>query len=162
VPEEILIYIRDYFIEKRKHQAQDAGLYITARQLEGLSRMTEARARMHLREEALMEDAEAAIELFELFINETCKDPYTGEVDVDIVGGGLPKSLRVQSDRVRLVVEFMLQELDGERSYVFKGALINFLVREWGVLKVRAEQIIELAEQKDLLFNPYLDHIKLA
>jgi len=162
VPEEILIYIRDYFIEKRKHQAQDAGLYITARQLEGLSRMTEARARMHLREEATMEDAEAAIELFEAFISETCQDPYTGKIDIDIIGDGPPKSLRVQSDRVRLVVEVMLQELDGERSYVFKGALINFLVREWGVMKVRAEQIIDLAEQKDLLFNPYLDHIKLA
>jgi len=162
ISKEIKLRLRDFFTEKRKHQANDTGIYITPRQLESLERMTEARARMHLREKALMEDAEAAIELFDIFINETCKDPYTGKVDADIIGDGPPKSLRVQSDRVRLVVELMLQELDGEREYVLKGALINFLIREWGVMKVRAEQIIDLAEQKDLIFNPYLDHIRLA
>lgn len=160
VPEEIKIHIRDYFVDKRKHQAQDTGLFITPRQLESLERMTEARARMHLREEAMMEDAEAAIELFEIFINETCHDPYTGKVDADMVSGAVPKSLRDQSDRVRLVVELMLSEM--ERDYVLRGAIINFLVREWGVMEIRAKQIIDLAEEKGLIQNPYMDHVRLV
>ena len=162
VSEEIKIHIRNYFVEKRKHQTEDTGLYITPRQLEGLVRMTEARARMHLREEALMEDAEAAIELFEIFINETCKDPYTGEIDVDIVSGDIPKSLSKQSNRLPLVVELMIEELDGERDYVFKEAIIKFIMREWKVTKTRAVDIIALAVKKDLVWIPYMDHVKVS
>jgi len=159
---DIKVRLRDYFTDKRKHQTDDTGLYITPRQLESLERMTEARARMHLRGEALMEDAEAAIELFDIFINETCQDPYTGEIDVDIVGGGPPKSLRKQIARLPLVVGVMLEDLNGERNYIYKMALVKWLMEKWNVPESRANDIIAKAEETGLIQNPYMDHVRLV
>ena len=153
--------LRDYFTEKRGQQQPDAGLFITPRQLESLERMTEARARMHLREEALMEDADAAIEMFEIFINETCHDPYTGKVDVDMIGG-IPKSLRDQSNRVPLVLELMLGDLNGSRDYVYLSALEEWLMEHWNVPEQRARDVVGLAISKDLIWQPYMDHVKLS
>ena len=161
LPREVGERIKEYFKEKRKGQTVDAGLFISPRQLESLERMTEARARMHLRDVATMEDAESAIELFEVFINETCRDPYTGKTDVDMVQG-TPRSMSAQSDRVPLVVELMLEELDGSRDYVYFKALQEKLVEHWKVPPTRARDVIALAIKKDLVWSPYSDHIKLS
>ena len=55
--------IKNFYLELRKqHQTQDS-TPITTRQLESLIRLTEARARLELREEATKEDAEDIVEI---------------------------------------------------------------------------------------------------
>ncbi|KAJ8299815.1 hypothetical protein KUTeg_023875 [Tegillarca granosa] len=55
--------LQEFYLElRRQHQTQDS-TPITTRQLESLIRLTEARARLELREEATKEDAEDVIEI---------------------------------------------------------------------------------------------------
>jgi len=55
--------IQNFYLELRKqHQTQDS-TPITTRQLESLIRLTEARARLELRELATKEDAEDVVEI---------------------------------------------------------------------------------------------------
>lgn len=55
--------IQTFYLElRRQHQTQDS-TPITTRQLESLIRLTEARARLELRELATKEDAEDVIEI---------------------------------------------------------------------------------------------------
>jgi len=73
-----------------------SAITITARQIEGLIRLTEARARLHLREETTVEDAEAAIALTQRSLEQVGIDVTTGKVDIDILYSGKPRSLQMQ------------------------------------------------------------------
>lgn len=57
------LFCQDFYLELRKqHQTRDS-TPITTRQLESLIRLTEARARLELREEATKHDAEDVIQI---------------------------------------------------------------------------------------------------
>lgn len=59
----IYIFCQNFYLELRKrHQTRDS-TPITTRQLESLIRLTEARARLELREEATAKDAEEVVEI---------------------------------------------------------------------------------------------------
>lgn len=67
-----------FYLELRKqHQTQDS-TPITTRQLESLIRLTEARARLELREEATKEDANDVIEIMKYSMVDTYSDQYGG------------------------------------------------------------------------------------
>ncbi|ERE71816.1 DNA replication licensing factor MCM8 [Cricetulus griseus] len=55
--------LQDFYLELRKQSQRMSSSPITTRQLESLIRLTEARARLELREEATKEDAEDIIEI---------------------------------------------------------------------------------------------------
>jgi len=70
--------IQDFYLElRRKYQSADASP-ITIRQLESLIRLTEARARLELREEATPDDARDVIEI----IKSTFVDTFTDDLGV--------------------------------------------------------------------------------
>lgn len=59
----ILCFLQTFYLELRKqHQGTDS-TPITTRQLESLIRLTEARAKLELREKCTAEDAEDVVEL---------------------------------------------------------------------------------------------------
>jgi replicative DNA helicase Mcm len=84
---------------------------ITVRQLEGLRRLTQASARLHLREVATVEDAKRAIALMEKSMEEIMTDPDTGEIDVDITTTGLPKSQKDKMDKILYVLRQMGEDV---------------------------------------------------
>ncbi|KAL4224835.1 DNA replication licensing factor mcm8 [Mactra antiquata] len=70
--------IQNFYLELRKqHQTQDC-TPITTRQLESLMRLTEARARLELREEATKQDAEDVIEIMKYSMVDTYSDQFGG------------------------------------------------------------------------------------
>lgn len=64
-----------YLDLRRQHQTQDC-TPITTRQLESLIRLTEARARVELREEASKEDAEDVVAIMKYSMKETYSDEF--------------------------------------------------------------------------------------
>lgn len=64
-----------YLDLRRQHQTQDS-TPITTRQLESLIRLTEARARVELREEANKEDAEDVVAIMKYSMKETYSDEF--------------------------------------------------------------------------------------
>ncbi|XP_060580099.1 DNA helicase MCM8-like [Ruditapes philippinarum] len=70
--------IQGFYLELRKqHQTQDS-TPITTRQLESMIRLTEARARLELREMATKEDAEDVIEIMKYSMVDTYSDQFGG------------------------------------------------------------------------------------
>lgn len=78
IGKEAATVLQEFYLELRKqHQTQDS-TPITTRQLESLIRLTEARARLELREEATKEDANDVIEIMKYSMVDTYSDQYGG------------------------------------------------------------------------------------
>ncbi|XP_030855456.1 DNA helicase MCM8 [Strongylocentrotus purpuratus] len=68
--------LQNFYLElRRQHQGMDS-TPITTRQLESLMRLTEARARLELREQATLADAEDVVELMKFSMIDTYSDQF--------------------------------------------------------------------------------------
>jgi len=85
----------EYYVDIRNKYAEeeDMPIQITPRQLQGLIRLTQARARLTLEEVATIEHAEKSIALMKATLDKVITDPITGEWDSGIteMGGTLRK-----------------------------------------------------------------------
>lgn len=169
IPDEIKQRIRTYYESKRQEMRKDQSKIFTPRQLESIERLVEARARMYLRSEATMEDLEDSLWLHEIYVNETWKDPYTKEVDTGPMMGITETSLQKQAEYVPRIIESMYADgrgdIDaiGERC-VKKGVLVDELIARsnGNIGRERAQDVIRLAIEKDYIWNPTVDKIKLS
>lgn len=81
--------IKSYYVEVRKRGVKEGEeeviqdfISITPRQLEALIRLSEARAKMHLRREVTAEDADIAINLMEVTLKGAAYDIVSGYFDI--------------------------------------------------------------------------------
>ena len=85
--EEAISEIKDFYIRMRnqpsKADSEVKPISVTARQLEGIIRLSEAHARMRLSEEVNRDDAKAAVELLKYSLMQIGYDPETKTYDVD-------------------------------------------------------------------------------
>ncbi len=112
--EEAKKLIEDFFVEMRRKSLEnpEAPIAITARQLEALIRLAEAHAKMALKSEVTAEDAAEAIRLMKSMLESVGIDVESGEVDVDVIMTGKPKSTREKY----LVLEDIIKELAKEEG----------------------------------------------
>ena len=167
IPPEVSEYLREQFLEKRKVQNNTSGLQVSWRQLESLERACEARSRAHHRETVTMQDAEATIKLFEIYVQATWTDPFTGKIDMSGYEG-MPATSRVQqAEYVPRIVEQMYRDgkgnvgLDGE-LFVRRKDLIDEMKRMGELDGYVANQVLEMALKKDLVWPPGVDKIKIT
>ncbi|XP_005096787.1 DNA helicase MCM8 [Aplysia californica] len=73
---EAAIVIQEFYLTLRKHHQSQDSTPITTRQLESLIRLTEARARLELREVATREDAEDVVEIMKHSMQEVYSDQF--------------------------------------------------------------------------------------
>jgi len=100
--------IKKFYSDLRGSSADSQGktpMSITARQLESIIRLTEASARMHMRVEAVKEDAETAIQVMNESLTQLGFDPVAGVIDIDRVEGRIPKSKREKRDGVLSIID---------------------------------------------------------
>lgn len=131
--DEALFEIKNYFNKMRQSSYEGEKLVaisISARQLEGLIRLTEASAKVRLSNKALKEDAKKAIELMHHSLSEIGLDPKTGRIDMDRISSSV-----TQSDR----------NIIG----IVKG-LINTLEEEHPSKQVPYEELLEKARSNEI------------
>lgn len=111
--DEAMKTISEFYVGLRD-QGRGKGTYAaTARQLEGLVRLSEASARVRLSDTVEIEDAERAIRLVKKSLEETVTDPETGNIDIDIVTSGITQSKQnAISIVMRLIKEAMGEGID--------------------------------------------------
>ncbi|XP_073484716.1 DNA helicase MCM8 [Aquarana catesbeiana] len=90
--------LQDFYLELRKQNQGIDSTPITTRQLESLIRLTEARARLELREEAIKEDAEDVVEIMKYSLLGTYSDEF-GKLDFDRSQHGSGMSNRSQAKK---------------------------------------------------------------
>jgi len=109
---EAISEIKDFYIRLRgqpgRADSEISPIAITARQLEGIIRLSEAHARMRLSNEVKAEDARAAIELLKISLMQVGYDEETKSFDVDRITTGITASKRGKI----IMVKEILSELE--------------------------------------------------
>lgn len=151
--------IENFYVDLRKTaEGGAAPIPITARQLESLVRLSEARAKMALRPKVNKEDAQASVRLMEESLRMVALDRITGKIDIDQVVSKMSAAQRSLSDKV---ISSMKSLEDDGISVVDEEVLIK-RVTEMGVSREAAEAVIRKLVTEGILFNPQDGKVKRA
>jgi replicative DNA helicase Mcm len=149
--------IKDFYLAMRSAgETEETPVAITARQLESLVRLAEARARVTLRKEVLVEDAETAIAIMKRSLEEVGIDLSSHKFDIDLIMTGKPKSVR---DKLAVVLGTVV-EMEKETGMVEKSALIEKLQVEREITIGEAERLIGQLVKEGTLYLPKEGYIK--
>lgn len=150
--------LKDYYIQMRAQNKdgdeEDAPVPATVRTLDGLLRLSEACARMRLSNDVEMIDAEMAISIVKVSLQDVGYDPETGKMDVEMMNGGTPQSQRDRIDRITGFVETLESDTPADVSEVISLGV------EAGMAESKVEHEIEQLKQKGELYEPETDGLR--
>lgn len=151
--------IENFYVNLRKSaEGGAAPVPITARQLESLVRLSEARAKMALRTKVTKEDAQAAIRLMEESLRMVALDQVTGKIDIDKVVSKMSASQRSSSD----IILKAMKDMESEGVSVINEEELITRVGAMGLSRERAEEVIKKLLSEGILFNPSIGKLKRA
>ena len=131
--------LSDFYLAMRSaSETEGSPVAITARQLESLVRIAEARARVALRKEVSAEDADAAITIMKRSLEEVGIDLSSYKVDIDLIMTGKPKSVR---DKLQVILSVLI-EMEKETGMVEKAALVNELELKHKIPRTETERML--------------------
>jgi len=155
--QEALDRLKDFYLLMRSaSETEGTPVAITARQLESLVRIAEARARVALREKVTLEDAERAIDIMTTSLEQVGIDISSHQFDIDIIMTGKPKSLR---DKLSIILG-LITTLEKETGMVDKERLMEMLQTEYDIMAGDAERLIGQLLKEGTLFAPRDGFIK--
>ena len=148
--------IENFYVELRKSaEGGAAPVPITARQLESLVRLSEARARMALRSRVTKEDAQSSVRLMEASLRMVALD-RAGNIDIDRLVSTMSAAQRSSSD----IILKAMRDLEAEgKSTVDQEVLIQRVVA-MGLAAERTEEVIRKLVAEGILFHPRDGKIK--
>ena len=110
--------LKEYYISMRNKSGADENgiksIPITARQLEGLVRLSEASAKIRLSKTVTKKDALKAIELTDYCLNQIAKDQETGQIDIDRLSGRMTATQRSSISIIKELIH-VLEEQTGQK-----------------------------------------------
>lgn len=142
--------LADFYVEMRKKSTENPNLpiLITPRQLEALIRLSEAYARMALREIVTKEDAQDAINIMRIFLEKVGIDVESGTVDIDTIMTGKPKSAREKMIKLIGIID----SLSGKEGCAKIKDVIEEAERE-GIPKLNTEKLISDMKKSGLIYE---------
>src|SRR3989337_1432852 len=147
----------DFYLAMRAaSESEGSPVAITARQLESLVRIAEARARVALRKEVSAEDAEAAVTIMKRSLEEVGIDMSSYKMDIDLIMTGKPKSMR---DRMQIILSVLMQ-MQKETGMVEKQALINELDSKHKIPRSDTERIVGQLLREGTIYEPREAYLK--
>lgn len=148
--------LRNFYLEMRVSGTEGAPIAITARQLESLVRLAEARARVALKREITAEDAEAAIAITRRSLEEVGVDMTSHMMDIDTIMTGKPKSLR---DKLKAVLDMIL-DMSKETGMVEKKALLEILDVKFKIAPGEVERLLNQMLKEGTVYSPREGYLK--
>lgn len=149
--EEALNRLSEFYLAMRSaSETEGSPVAITARQLESLVRLAEARARVALRPIVTPEDAEAAIAIMKRSLEEVGIDMSNFKVDIDLIMTGRPKSIR---DRLGIVLSTII-EMEKVSGIVDRDALVNELETKHKIPRSEIERMISQLLREGTVYEP--------
>ncbi len=144
--------LEEYYIKMRS-QAIGQGsksVPISARQLEGLIRLSEANAKLRLSDSVTKEDAERAINLLDFCLRQVAFDEESGTFDIDRIATDVPAS---QRNKLILVKE-ILAELENQLGKTIPIEDVVKKAEEKGLSESETEDIIQKLKRGGDIFEP--------
>ena len=149
--------LKEFYLEMRAaSEGEGSPIAITARQLEALVRIAEARARAALRNVVLPEDAEAAINIMKRSLEEVGIDVSSKKFDIDIIMVGKPRSVQ---DKLRAILSTII-DMEKENGIVSRADLLEKLSSEYGISRSEAEKLIQQMIREGTLYEPRSGYLK--
>jgi len=149
--DEALKQLSDFYLAMRSaSETEGSPVAITARQLESLVRLAEARARVALRREVTAEDAGAAISIMKKSLEEVWIDLSSYKMDIDLIMTGRPKSIR---DRLSVVLS-TLMSMEKVTGIVKKEDLVNELETKNKIPRGEVERMISQLLREGTIYEP--------
>ena len=147
--------IKEFYLELRgQYDSEDAIISILARNLDALVRLSEAHAKMALREKVLKDDVEEIFKLFKRYLKDTGYDETTGKIDMDRIFVGQSRSsinkLETLMNRLKEIFEdnnwkplekvniFQILELEENLDKKFIEHAVTELLREGTLYEPRS------------------------
>ncbi len=153
ITDEVVNSFKSFYVKMRTASLEGgeaSAISITARQLESLVRLSEARAKVHLREEVTVEDAEAVIALMQRSLEQVGIDITTGELDIDILYTGKPRSLQMQLQKVLGVVS----DMERTTGVVKDEDLFQALMEDHGIGRAEAARLVGVLMRDGTIYSP--------
>ena len=156
--DETVARLQDFYLKMRATESRESPIAITARQLEALVRLSEARARVAMRREIAVEDVQAVILLMQRSMQQVGIDVTTGKMDIDIIMTGKPKSLR---DKLQVVLSVIV-EADRAGEMIRDEELYERVERDYDVGRSEAERLLNQLVRDGMVYSPKPGHYKKA
>ncbi|MCK5506880.1 MAG: minichromosome maintenance protein MCM [Thermodesulfovibrionia bacterium] len=148
--------IENFYVDLRKSAEGGAPVPITARQLEALVRLSEARARMALRAKVTKEDAESAVRLMEDSLRMVALDTVTGKIDIDRLVAKMSTEKRQSSD----VILKTMRDMEAEGSSTVSEEALIERVGKMGLSREKVEEAIKKLQAEGILYSPTSGKLK--
>ena len=144
--------ITKFYLELRKPgEAENSPIAVTARQLEGLVRLSEASAKMRLSDRVNIDDVERTIAITMSSLKQVGMDQETGKMDIDILTVGVSKSQRERIKDLKGIIMELAKE------YGSSGVPLDKIVEkagEHGLTKDKVEKEIKKLKEIGEIFEP--------
>jgi replicative DNA helicase Mcm len=153
ITDEAIERFRDFYVKMRTASVEGgeaAAVAITARQLESIVRLSEARARAHLRGEITLEDAESVLNLMQKSLEQVGIDVSTGQIDIDILYTGKPRSLQNQLQKVLQVIG----DMERTSGTVRDDDLYDTLQSDYSINRSEAARLISVLIKDGTIYSP--------
>jgi len=141
--------ILNYYVELRDLGRNSRSFSATPRQLEGLIRLSEASAKIKLKNIIDEEDAERAIRIFKTSLEQTALDRETGKIDIDILQTGQSQSER---NLVKTILKF-IKDLSVNGEPVLAKELYDF-AEENNISKEKAQDAVGKLKKIGDIYEP--------
>ena len=147
--------IENFYVQMRNSVSREgegiSAIPISARQLEGLVRLSEASARTRLGAQVTRDDAKRAIDLLMHCLSQLGVDPDTGKFDIDRLTTGVTASTRNQAHVLKQIIR-ELAEMTGDPLVSEEEILSK--ASEQGIKEDKAEEILEKLNRMGDIFRP--------
>lgn len=145
--------LTEYYLKIRNSYSNESSVKavpISARQLEGLIRMSEAYSKLRLSKEVTVRDANSAIQLLDTCLRQIAYDEKSGTIDIDKIAIGMTASERSKIVQIKEIII----KLEGK---VGKNISIEDVENEARKIQIYAEEVedcIEQMKKKGDVFEP--------
>jgi len=153
--------IKEFYLELRnQYDSEDAIISILARNLDALVRLSEAHAKMALRDTVKKEDVEEIIKLFKRYLKDTGYDETSGKIDMDRIFVGQSRS---NLNRLESLMN-RLKEIFDENNWrsLDKSNVIQILELEENLDKKFIENALQELIKEGTLYEPKSNFIKFT
>jgi len=151
--------IKEFYVKLRNQSSKVnmdvKPIPITARQLEGIVRLSEAHAKMRLSNKVTREDTKEAIELIKSYLSQVGYDEETQSFDIDRVTTGISSS---QRNKIQIVRE-AISQLETKMGKLIPIEEIEKMI-ENKMKKTEFEDSITKLEKESIIFRPKRGYIQ--
>ena len=145
--------IKEFYLKLRgQYDSEDAIISILARNLDALVRLSEAYAKMALRDKVIKSDVDEIIKLFKRYLKDTGYDETTGKIDMDRILVGQSRSSINKLDKMLTRLKEIFE--DGNWKALERNNVIQILELEEDLDEKWIKDALEELIKEGTLYEP--------